>query len=94
MCWYMDRIVTVSSLRAATKLLPTMACKSELTNTAWSEINFTEALWTILEKRMKRRNHHLMFLSNLALDFFIALKIAGLGRHYRWVDCRAPLICG
>ncbi len=28
-----------------------------------SEINFSEALWTILKERMKRRNPHLVFLS-------------------------------
>ena len=36
------------SIRAAVKLLLlTMVRKSELTNATWSEINFSEALWTI-----------------------------------------------
>lgn len=72
---YMERIGTTPSIRAAAKLLLlTMVRKSELTNATWSEINFTEALWTIPKERMKRRNPHLVFLSRQALDIFIALK--------------------
>src|SRR5690606_36634061 len=55
-------------------LLLTMVRKSELTNATWSEINFSEALWTITKERMKRRNPHLIFLSQQALDIFIDLK--------------------
>ena len=52
---YMERIGTASSVRAAAKLLLlTMVRKSELTNATWSEINFTEALWTVPKERMKR----------------------------------------
>ena len=72
---YMERIGTTPSIRAAAKLLLlTMVRKSELTNATWSEINFSEALWTIPKERMKRRNPHLVFLSRQALDIFIALK--------------------
>ncbi|WP_163018761.1 tyrosine-type recombinase/integrase, partial [Pseudomonas viridiflava] len=54
---HMDRIGTATSVRAAAKLLLlTMVRKSELTNATWSEINFSEALWTIPKERMKRRN--------------------------------------
>lgn len=65
---YLDRIGTASSVRVAAKLLLlTMVRKSELTNaTTWNEINFSEALWTIPKERMKRRNPHLVFLSQLA----------------------------
>ncbi|MBR7487222.1 tyrosine-type recombinase/integrase, partial [Klebsiella pneumoniae] len=69
---YMERIGTTPSIRAAAKLLLlTMVRKSELTNATWSEINCTEALWTIPKERMKRRNPHLVFLSRQALDIFI-----------------------
>ena len=80
---YMDRIGTATSVRAAAKLLLlTMVRKSELTNATWSEINFSEALWTIPKERMKRRNPHLVFLSRQALDFFIALKTLAGGSEY------------
>lgn len=80
---YMDRIGTATSVRAAAKLLLLMIVrKSELTNATWSEINFSEALWTIPKERMKRRNPHLVFLSQQALDFFIALKTLAGGSDY------------
>src|SRR5690606_40223467 len=69
--------------RAAAKLLLlTMVRKSELTKATWSEINFSEALWTIPKERMKRRNPHLVFLSRQALDIFIALKTFAGGSDY------------
>lgn len=72
---YIERIGTTPSIRAAAKLLLlTIVRKSELTNATWSEINFSEALWTVPKERMKRRNPHLVFLSRQALDIFIALK--------------------
>ncbi|MGC8731802.1 MAG: tyrosine-type recombinase/integrase, partial [Halothiobacillaceae bacterium] len=80
---YMERIGTTPSIRAAAKLLLlTMVRKSELTNATWSEINFSEALWTIPKERMKRRNPHLVFLSRQALDIFIALKTFAGGSDY------------
>lgn len=80
---YIERIGTTPSIRAAAKLLLlTMVRKSELTNTKWSEINFTEALWTMPKERMKRRNPHLVFLSRQALDIFIALKTFAGGSEY------------
>lgn len=80
---YIERIGTSPSIRAAAKLLLlTMVRKSELTNATWSEINFTEALWTIPKERMKRRNPHLVFLSRQALDIFIALKTFAGGSEY------------
>lgn len=72
---YLERIGTTPSIRAAAKLLLlTMVRKSELTDATWSEINFSQAVWTIPKERMKRRNPHLVFLSRQALDIFIALK--------------------
>ena len=80
---YMERIGTTPSIRAAAKLLLlTMVRKSELTNATWSEINFSDALWTIPKERMKRRNPHLVFLSRQALDIFIALKTFAGGSDY------------
>ncbi|WP_027793637.1 tyrosine-type recombinase/integrase [Paraburkholderia acidipaludis] len=80
---YMERIGTTPSIRAAAKLLLlTMVRKSELTNATWSEISFSDALWTIPKERMKRRNPHLVFLSRQALDIFIALKTFAGGSDY------------
>ncbi len=80
---YMGRIGTSPSIRAAVKLLLlTMVRKSELTNATWSEINFSEALWTIPKERMKRRNPHLVFLSRQAMDILIALKTFSGGSDY------------
>jgi integrase len=60
---YLERVGTGPQFRAAAKLLLlTMVRKSELSNAKWSEINFTDALWTIPKERMKRRNAHLVSL--------------------------------
>ncbi|MDM1717455.1 tyrosine-type recombinase/integrase [Thiopseudomonas alkaliphila] len=80
---YLERIGTSPTIRAAIKLLLlTMVRKSELTNATWSEINFSEALWTIPKERMKRRNPHLVFLSRQSLDILIALKTFSGGSDY------------
>ncbi|MEZ5542959.1 MAG: tyrosine-type recombinase/integrase [Pseudomonadota bacterium] len=80
---YMDRVGTSPQYRAAIKLLLlTMVRKSELSNATWSEVNFSEALWTIPKERMKRRNPHLVYLSRQALDIFIALKTFAGGSEF------------
>jgi integrase len=80
---YMERVGTSPTNRAAAKLLLlTMVRKSELTNATWSEINFSEALWTIPKERMKRRNPHLVFLSRQVMDILIALKMFSGGSEY------------
>lgn len=80
---YLERIGTTPSIRSAVKLLLlTMVRKSELTDATWDEINFTEALWTIPKERMKRRNPHVVYLSQQALDIFIALKTFAGGSRY------------
>lgn len=72
---YLERTAAGPQFKAACKLLLlTMLRKGELTGAKWSEINFTDALWTIPKERMKRRNPHLVFLSRQALDILIALK--------------------
>lgn len=83
MCRYMDRVGTSPQYRDAAKLLLlTMVRKSELSNATWDEINFSEALWTIPKERMKRRSPHLVFLSQQALDIFIALKTFAGGSEF------------
>ncbi|MBK9520603.1 MAG: tyrosine-type recombinase/integrase [Rhodocyclaceae bacterium] len=80
---YMDRVGTSPQYRVAAKLLLlTMVRKSELANATWSEVNFTDAVWTIPKERMKRRLPHVVYLSRQALDFFIALKTFAGGSEY------------
>lgn len=80
---YLERVGTTPSIRAACKLLLlTMVRKAELTNAEWSEISFSDALWTIPKERMKRRNPHLVFLSRQALDLLVALKTFAGGSRY------------
>ncbi|WP_228893011.1 tyrosine-type recombinase/integrase [Pseudoduganella aquatica] len=72
---YLDHVTCSPTLRIACKLLLlTLVRKSELTDAKWEEVNFSQALWTIPAKRMKRRNPHNVYLSRQALDMFVALK--------------------
>jgi integrase len=80
---YMEKVGTSPQYRVACKLLLlTMVRKSELALATWSEVNFSEALWTIPKERMKRRKPHLVFLSQQALDIFVALKTFAGGSRY------------
>ncbi|QBH20805.1 site-specific integrase [Alcaligenes faecalis] len=83
MCRYLDRVVAGPQFKVATRLLLlTMVRKSELTKATWSEISFTNALWTIPGERMKRRNPHVVYLSKQALEYFVALKTFAGGSEY------------
>lgn len=80
---YLEKVGTGPQFKVAAKLLLlTMVRKGELVGATWSEINFTEALWTIPKERMKRRNPHLVFLSRQALDIFVALKTFAGGSDF------------
>ena len=80
---YLEKVGTSPVNRAAAKLLLlTMVRKSELSLAKWSEINFSEALWSIPKERMKRRKPHLVFLSRQAVDLLIALKAFAGGSEY------------
>ena len=80
---YLEKVGTSPVNRAAAKLLLlTMVRKSELSQAKWSEINFSEALWSIPKERMKRRKPHLVFLSSQAVDLLIALKTFAGGSEY------------
>lgn len=80
---YLEKVGTTPLIRVAVKLLLlTMVRKSELTNATWSEINFSEAIWTIPKERMKRRNPHLVFLSRQVMDILVALKTFAGGSDF------------
>lgn len=80
---YLEKVATSAPIRLAVKLLLlTMLRKSEMAQGAWSEINFTEAVWTIPGPRMKRRNPHNVYLSRQALDILVALKMCAGASPY------------
>lgn len=80
---YLERIGTSPSIRAAARLLLlTMLRKSEMTKGEWTEVSFTDAVWTIPSERMKGRKPHLVFLSRQALDILVALKTFAGGSRY------------
>lgn len=80
---YLDVVGTTPLIRAAAKLLLlTLVRKGELICATWSEINFTDALWTIPKERMKAGRAHMVPLSRQALEFFIALHTFSGGSDY------------
>jgi integrase len=80
---YLEKVTTSPTIRLGVKLLLlTMLRKSEMAEGEWSEVNFTERVWTIPAVRMKRRNPHNVYLSEQALDILVALKTcAGASRY-------------
>lgn len=80
---YLEKVATLPTIRLGVKLLLlTMLRKSEMIEGVWSEVNFTDRVWTIPAVRMKRRNPHNVYLSELALDILVALKTcAGASRY-------------
>ena len=73
---YVEKEPCFPSIKMAIKLLLlTMLRKSELIDATWSEISFTNALWTIPAHRMKASKPHNIYLSQQALDIFTALKM-------------------
>jgi integrase len=53
-----------------------MVRKSELQDAVWDEVDFENAVWSIPKERMKRRNPHNVYLSQQALDIFVAIRAA------------------
>ncbi len=59
-----------------------MVRKSELQDAIWDEVDFENAVWTIPKERMKRSKAHNVYLSQQALDIFIALKTCAGNSRY------------
>ncbi len=79
----LELVSTLPTIRLALKLvLLTMVRKSELLNATWSEVNFTDAVWTISADRMKARRPHNVYLSQQTLDIMIALKTCAGGSKF------------
>ncbi|TQK03395.1 site-specific integrase [Herbaspirillum sp. SJZ107] len=73
--YYLEKVATSATLRLGVKLLLlTMLRKSEMAEGMWTEVNFTDRVWTIPASRMKRRNPHNVYLAEQALDILIALR--------------------
>ena len=80
---YLERIGTTPSIRAAVRLLLlTMLRKGEMTKGEWSEVSFTNRIWTIPPERMKGKKPHLVFLSDQALEILVALKTMAGGSRF------------
>ncbi len=71
----LERVATLPTIRLGLRLiLLTMVRKSELQDAIWDEVDFENAVWTIPKERMRRSKAHNVYLSQQALDIFIALK--------------------
>ena len=79
----LDHVATLPTIRLGLRLiLMTMVRKSELQDAIWDEIDFENAVWTIPKERMKRSKTHNVYLSNQAIDIFIALKTCAGNSRY------------
>jgi integrase len=71
----LELVPTLPTIRLGLKLiLLTMVRKSELQDATWDEVHFEDAVWAIPKERMKRARAHNVYLSQQAIDIFIALK--------------------
>lgn len=80
---YLERVATSPTLRLGLRLLLlTMLRKSEMSEAVWTEVNFTDRVWTIPAARMKRRNPHNVYLAEQALDILVALRTCAGGSSF------------
>lgn len=79
----LDHVPTLPTIRLGMKLfLRTMVRKSELQDATWDEVDFENAVWSIPKERMKRSKAHNVYLSEQAVDIFIALKTCAGNSRY------------
>lgn len=78
-----EQVPTLPTIRLGLKLiLLTMVRKGELQGATWDEVDFENALWAIPRERMKRAKAHNVYLSQQALDIFIALRTCAGNSRY------------
>ena len=78
-----EHVPTLPTIRLGMKLfLLTMVRKSELQDAVWDEVDFENAVWSIPKERMKRSKAHNVYLSQQALDIFVALKTCAGNSKY------------
>ncbi|SCY39922.1 Phage integrase family protein [Paracoccus tibetensis] len=91
----LEHVPTLPTIRLGMKLfLLTMVRKSELQDATWDEIDFENAIWSIPKERMKRSKAHNVYLSQQAVDIFIALKTCAGNSRYVLLsryDADAPM---
>jgi len=74
---------TLPTIRLALRLvLLTLVRKSELIEATWDEVDFENAVWSIPKSRMKAGKPHNVYLSQQALDIFIALHTCAAGSKF------------
>jgi integrase len=79
----LQHVPTLPTIRLGMKLfLLTMVRKSELQDATWDEVDFENAVWSIPKERMKRSKAHNVYLSQQAVDIFIALKTCAGNSRY------------
>ncbi len=79
----LESVATYPTTRLALRMiLLTMVRKSELIQFTWDEVNFENATWTIPKQRMKGRKPHVVYLSQQALDIFVALHTCAAGSKF------------
>ncbi|MGY8605993.1 tyrosine-type recombinase/integrase [Gluconobacter cerinus] len=79
----LERVPTLPTIRLGMKLfLLTMVRKSVLQDATWDEVDFENAVWSIPKERMKRSKAHNVYLSQQAVDIFIALKTCAGNSRY------------
>lgn len=79
----LEHVPTLPTIRLGMKLfLLTMVRKSELQDATWDEVDFENSVWSIPKKRMKRSKAHNVYLSQQAIDIFIALKTCAGNSRY------------
>ena len=79
----LEHVPTLPTIRLGLKLfLLTMVRKSELQDATWDEVDFENAVWSIPKERMKRSKAHNVYLSQQAIDIFIALKTCAGNSRY------------
>ncbi len=79
----LEHVPTRPTIRLGMKLfLLTMVGKSELRDATWDEVDFENAVWSIPKERMKRSKAHNVYLSQQAINIFIALKTCAGNSRY------------
>jgi len=79
----LETTATLPTIRLALRLiLLTLVRKSELTEATWGEVDFENAVWSIPKSRMKTGKPHNVYLSQQALDIFIALHTCAAGSKF------------
>ena len=79
----LEHVPTLRTIRLGMKLfLLTMVRKSELQDATWDEVDFENAVWSIPKERMKRSKAHNVYLSEQAVDIFVALKTCAGNSRY------------